>query len=160
VTGVQTCALPISLGAGEGHPLFELYAGAGNLTRALVAAGWRVTATDVAAPAQPLAGVEWITADAAAAMRQLVARRAACAACVLDPPRTGAREILEPLAALGAGRIVYVSCDAATLARDALALERLGYRAVRAQPIDTMPQTSHLEIVLTFERLGSAASPP
>lgn len=142
-----------ALGEGGGRALLELFAGAGNLTRAIRAAGWRVTASDAVAPAQPLPDVELIVAEASAAMRQLAARRGEFAAAVLDPPRTGAFSIIEPLAALGAARIVYVSCDAATLARDAIALERLGYRAVSAQPIDTMPQTSHLEIVLTLERV-------
>jgi 23S rRNA (uracil1939-C5)-methyltransferase len=71
---------------------------------------------------------------------------------LLDPPRGGAKDIVEELAALGAERIVYVSCDPATLARDALRLVALGYRAVWAQPIDTMPQTAHLEVVLRLER--------
>ncbi len=145
-------AVTAALGPGEGRSLVELFAGAGNLTRAIVAAGWRVVASDVTRPAQPLPGVELIVADAAAAMQQLAGRGGEFAAAVLDPPRTGAREIVAPLAQLGAARIVYVSCDAATLARDAAALAQLGYRAVHAQPIDTMPQTAHLEVVLMFER--------
>jgi 23S rRNA (uracil1939-C5)-methyltransferase len=153
-------AVTAALGPGEGRPLLELYAGSGNLTRALLAAGWRVTASDAVAPVAPLPGVELIVGDAAAALRQLAPRRGQLAAAVLDPPRTGAREILEALAELAPPRIVYVSCDAATLARDAAALERRGYRALRAQPIDTMPQTSHLEIVLTLERRDPPSAAP
>jgi 23S rRNA (uracil1939-C5)-methyltransferase len=144
-----------ALGEGAGRAALELFAGAGNLTRAVRDAGWRVTATDGVAPSHPLEGVELIVADAFDAMLKLAGRRGEFAAVVLDPPRTGAREIVEPIAALAAGRIVYVSCDAATLARDAVAFEQRGYRAVRAQPIDTMPQTSHLEIVLTLERTSA-----
>lgn len=145
--------------AAQGSTVLELYAGAGNLTRAIRGAGFRVTATDVVAPAQPLEGVEWIVAEAAAAMQQLAPRRGELDAIVLDPPRTGAREILEAVAALGAARLVYVSCDVATLARDAQALSALGYRAAWAQPIDTMPQTAHLEVVMRFERYGAAKAP-
>ncbi|MEZ4359623.1 MAG: TRAM domain-containing protein [Kofleriaceae bacterium] len=143
-----------ALGAGGGRALLELFAGAGNLTRAIVAAGWRVVATDVVAPAVPPGGreVEWITADAGEALRLVGPRRGELAAAVLDPPRAGARDLLDALAALELERLVYVSCDPATLARDVERLTRAGYHAVFAQAIDTMPQTAHLEIVLSLRR--------
>jgi 23S rRNA (uracil1939-C5)-methyltransferase len=141
-----------ALGPGKNRGALELFAGAGNLTRAIVDAGWRVLASDAITPARPLPGVEWITADAEAAMQRLKPRRGQFAAVILDPPRTGAKAIVAALAGLGAARLVYVSCDAATLARDASLLTQHGYRATVAQPIDTMPQTSHFEIVLTLER--------
>jgi 23S rRNA (uracil1939-C5)-methyltransferase len=71
---------------------------------------------------------------------------------LLDPPRAGAREILDAMAALGAAQIVYVSCDPATLARDVERLVALGYRALWAQPIDAMPQTAHIETVVALTR--------
>ncbi len=145
-------ALGDHAGGARGATVLELYAGAGNLTRAIRGAGFRVIATDVVAPAQPPEGVEWIVADAAAAVRQLAPRGGELGAVVLDPPRTGAREIVEAVAALGARRLVYVSCDVATLARDAQALSALGYRAAWAQPIDTMPQITHLEVVMQLAR--------
>lgn len=145
-------AVRAALPEGGGRAALELYAGAGNLTRVLVEKSWRVTASDAVAPSHPIAGVALVVADAVAAMRRLAARRD-FAAVLLDPPRAGARDVLEPLAALGAERIVYVSCDVATLARDARFLEERGYRAVTAQPIDTMPQTSHLEVVLVLDRV-------
>ncbi len=75
---------------------------------------------------------------------------------VLDPPRAGAgRETLEALAALGPQRIVYVSCDPATLARDAVHLVAVGYRLVEAQPIDLFPQTYHVETVALWENMRS-----
>lgn len=72
---------------------------------------------------------------------------------VLDPPRAGAgAETLHALAALGPQRIVYVSCDPATLARDAVHLAAAGYRLVEAQPLDLFPQTYHVETVALWER--------
>jgi 23S rRNA (uracil1939-C5)-methyltransferase len=60
--------------------------------------------------------------------------------------------------ALAPGRIVYVSCDLATLARDLDLFAEAGYRARWAQPLDLMPQTAHIEIVTVLER--RAPSPP
>lgn len=145
-----------ALGPGDGRAVLELYAGAGNLTRALVAANWRVTASDVVAPARRLAVDEYLVADSAACLAELARRGAHFSAMVLDPPRAGASGLAPALAAVGAARIVYVSCDVATLARDAAALVDRGYRALWAQPIDAMPQTFHVETVLVLGRSAGA----
>ena len=130
-----------------GSRLLELYAGAGNLTRALRAAGWDVIASDVARPPHPEPGFEIGTAE------EVLARVAGpLAAIVLDPPRTGAREAIAGIIRHAAPVIVYVSCDPATLARDAAQLVAAGYRAERAWPLDLMPQTSHVEVVLRLVR--------
>jgi 23S rRNA (uracil1939-C5)-methyltransferase len=133
-----------ALGPPSGSVL-ELHAGGGNFTRALVAAGWQVTASDVVAPRRPIGGVRWIRATAADALAQL--RGESFAAVLLDPPRTGAAEVARALAVL-APTIVYVSCDPATLGRD---LELLGGNPRWARPIDLMPQTSHVEVVVRIE---------
>ncbi len=72
---------------------------------------------------------------------------------LLDPPRTGAREVLETLAATGVRRILYVSCFPATLARDAEHLvHALGFRLEAAGAMDMFPHTAHLESMALFER--------
>lgn len=72
--------------------------------------------------------------------------------CV-DPPRKGlAPEVPAVLSSMAPDRIVYVSCDPATLARDVKRLEELGYQAVQAQPVDLFPRTAHVETVLRMER--------
>jgi len=72
-------------------------------------------------------------------------------AAVVDPPRAGVdRFALDALVARRPGRLVYVSCDPATLARDAKRLARAGYRLVEVQPVDMFPQTYHIESVALF----------
>lgn len=130
---------------GTGRRLLELHAGAGNFTRRFVAAGWDVVASDVVAPARPVEGVRF---EVGAAAHILDRVPGPFDAIVLDPPRTGALEAMAGIAKHAPPVVVYVSCDPATLARDAKILVDAGYRAERAWPVDLMPQTSHVEVVL------------
>jgi 23S rRNA (uracil1939-C5)-methyltransferase len=67
---------------------------------------------------------------------------------VVDPPRKGCeRELLDAIASVKPERIVYVSCDPGTLARDLGILDELGYRTVEVQPVDMFPMTAHVESV-------------
>lgn len=70
----------------------------------------------------------------------------------LDPPRTGAAAVVAALAESRAGRIVYVSCDPATLARDLKTLAGAGWRIVRLMAVDMFPNTAHVEAVCVLER--------
>jgi 23S rRNA (uracil1939-C5)-methyltransferase len=73
------------------------------------------------------------------------------AAAIVDPPRAGLdRQALEALAALDPQRIAYVSCDPATLARDAARLMAAGYRLEQVTPFDLFPQTYHIESISLF----------
>ena len=86
---------------------------------------------------QPLAGSGWAAEGFSAVL--------------LDPPRDGAFEVVQGIARLKAKRLVYVSCNPATLARDAQVLVGQGYRLKRAGILDMFPQTAHVEAMALFE---------
>ena len=71
---------------------------------------------------------------------------------LLDPPRSGAKAIVGALATCAAKKIVYVSCDPATLARDAHSLAQAGWKIGRCVVVDMFPNTSHIEAVCEFAR--------
>ncbi|MGH7859637.1 MAG: 23S rRNA (uracil(1939)-C(5))-methyltransferase RlmD, partial [Candidatus Binatia bacterium] len=74
----------------------------------------------------------------------------------LNPPRKGASAgVLDAITKLGPRRVVYVSCDPATLARDLDRLAGNGYRAMQVRPFDMLPQTEHVEVVAVCDRAGS-----
>lgn len=76
--------------------------------------------------------------------------RSAFSAALLDPPREGAQVVVERLAKLKVARIVYVSCNPATLARDAAILSARGYRLQTAGILDMFAQTGHTEAMALF----------
>jgi 23S rRNA (uracil1939-C5)-methyltransferase len=137
-----------ALGKGGGR-LVELYAGAGNLTRAFTEDGWLVSASDVASPPRPTSAQVFSVGTADQVLKKIIGE---VQAVVLDPPRTGAAEAIDGIVKLAPKTIVYVSCDPATLARDAQRLVDAGYTAERAWPIDLMPQTAHIEIVMRLTK--------
>ena len=73
-------------------------------------------------------------------------------AAVLDPPRQGADRLIAELAKRRVSPIVYVSCQPATLARDAAQLAEAGYRLNRLALVDMFPQTGHIETLAYFDR--------
>jgi 23S rRNA (uracil1939-C5)-methyltransferase len=143
-----------------GARVLELYAGSGNLTFALTEAK-AVTAVEgdpnaasalrAELHARGLRHVTVRCADAAEGARG----NAAIDVVVLDPPRAGAREVIAALLARKPSRIVYVSCDLATLERDLRVLvDEGGYLVDRALAFDMFPQTAHLESVVRLQSAG------
>jgi 23S rRNA (uracil1939-C5)-methyltransferase len=143
--------------------LLDLYAGAGLFGLAwvvlergtLVAVeGDRQAAEDLRANARPFGGAVEV---AATAVEAYLARRPGAieATILVDPPRTGmSKEAAAALAAAGAPRIVYVSCDVATLARDARRLADQGYAPTHVEAFDLFPNTAHVETLVVLDRAG------
>jgi 23S rRNA (uracil1939-C5)-methyltransferase len=75
------------------------------------------------------------------------------ATVIVDPPRTGmSKEALTRVVALQAQKLIYVSCDVATLARDARLLLDAGYRMTSMRAFDLFPNTAHVETVISFAK--------
>lgn len=140
----------------NGKSVLELYAGGGNLTVALAPGAKELVAVERDAElvsalrenlkARAIERVKVVHDEAERAVQK--ARRVD--AVVLDPPRAGAREVVRALPAWKPRSIVYVSCDAATLERDAKELAARGYEVDRALALDMFPQTAHVEAIARF----------
>lgn len=101
-----------------------------------------------------ISNARFICGDASLAAERLKSEGIAPQTVILDPPRKGcAKELLETVADISPERIVYVSCDSATLARDAKHLEALGYTAIEVTPVDMFPRTAHVECVCLFKKI-------
>ena len=145
---------------GRGQRALELYAGAGFFTLALARRFSDVTVIESAASAiadlrQNLAraGLDHVEVILASVEAILSSRRFARPDVVLlDPPRAGlAESALKAVADLRAQKIVYLSCDPATLARDTARFVERGYRVASVEGFDLFPQTPHLEALVVLE---------
>lgn len=97
-------------------------------------------------------GVEHFKFQAGRAEDLLPRRQTSPEAVLVDPPRTGCKEVvLQAIAKAQPKKLVYVSCHPGTLARDLKLLANLGYHAVTIQPVDMFPQTVHVETVVLLE---------
>jgi 23S rRNA (uracil1939-C5)-methyltransferase len=141
-----------------GEAVLDLYCGVGLFSAFLAPTASRVVGVEAFAPAVGDSAVnldefDHIEIYEAAVEDALPALGGSFDTIVLDPPRAGcAPPVLEALLATRAARIVYVSCDPATLARDARRLAADGCRLEWAQPLDMFPQTFHVECVALFSR--------
>jgi 23S rRNA (uracil1939-C5)-methyltransferase len=162
----DTLAQTVLDAAGQGAEALELFAGAGFFTLGLARRFARVAAveSDAAAAldlsrncaAAGLRHVRVIEAPAEAVLAAFRTHRLAPDVVVLDPPRAGiGARMSEQLARLAAQRIVYVSCDPATLARDLRVLTQKRWALSRVIGFDLFPQTPHVEAVAVLTRAGA-----
>jgi 23S rRNA (uracil1939-C5)-methyltransferase len=146
--------------------LVDLYSGTGAISLLLARRCRRVYGIEVAAAAVADAvrnaranGIEnctFLAGEVRHVLPALIAQGVRADVVVADPPRAGFHpKALGALVALGPARIVYVSCNPATLARDVGELLRRGYRLDWVQPVDMFPQTPHIEAVARLERGGA-----
>jgi 23S rRNA (uracil1939-C5)-methyltransferase len=141
--------------------LVELYAGAGNFSFAIAQRAGRVLAVDAdesaveagraAARQAGLRNLKFLAAKAEDWLAGAKDPQDVIDVLLVDPPRNGLGSAATAAAAAGASRVVYVSCNPTTLARDLRVFLGAGYRIGSVAPIDLFPQTFHVETVCSLE---------
>ncbi|MEK9714030.1 MAG: 23S rRNA (uracil(1939)-C(5))-methyltransferase RlmD [Thalassolituus sp.] len=149
------------LSPADDEHIWDLFAGHGNFSMPLAVRSRHVTAIEGQASmtdslreqAEKLAlPLQAICADLA--VDGTLSALPAPDAVLLDPPRAGAAAVMPELIRRRVARVLYVSCDAATLARDLSELVTAGYKVVNAGIMDMFPQTHHVETMVMLEYRG------
>ena len=141
--------------------VLDLYCGVGTITLAMSKAAGKVIGVEVIPQAvedakdnakrNGIENAEFLCADAGAAALALEKQGVRADVVVVDPPRKGLNaDAIEAIARFAPRRLVYVSCDPATLARDVALLKEKGFKLQNAQAFDLFPRCAHVESVVTM----------
>ena len=148
----------------KGHEtVIDAYCGTGTISLFLAHKAKHVIGIEIVAPAIEDAkknalrngynNTEFIVGDAAVEMPRLYKQGIEPDVIVFDPIRAGCKEnVLHAAVGMGPERIVYVSCNPSSMARDIEILTKYGYELVKVQPVDMFPQTYHVEVVSLLTR--------
>ena len=143
--------------------VLDLYCGIGTITLCLAKAAKRVIGAEIVPPAirdakenalrNHIENAEFFCGDAADIAAKLESDGLRPDVVTVDPPRKGlAPEVIASVAAMGPKKVVYVSCDPATLGRDVKIFREFGYEAKRAAAVDMFPGTAHVETVVLLSK--------
>ena len=141
--------------------VIDLYCGVGTISMFLAQKAGKVIGIEIVEQAvrdarenaalNGLNNVEFVCSDAAAYAKKMSEQGGRADVVVVDPPRKGCDQVtLDSIVQMAPERLVYVSCDPATLARDLRILEGKGYRVEVVQPVDMFPWTHHVECVVSM----------
>lgn len=144
--------------------VIDAYCGTGTITLFLAQKAREVIGIEIVKPAildarknardNNVRNAEFIVGDATEVMPRLYREGRRADVVVVDPPRAGCTElVLKTFANMQPERIVYVSCNPASLARDIAILDKLGYKTQKIQPVDMFPNTSHVETVCLLSKV-------
>ena len=144
--------------------VLDLYCGIGTVSLFMAQKAKRVIGAEIVSQAvedakanalrNGLANADFICGDAGAVAKRLAAAGVHPDVVCIDPPRKGlAPEVPGILAGMGPAKIVYISCDPATLARDIKRFAALGYLSTYAEAVDMFPRTGHVETVVLMSRI-------
>ena len=148
----------------RGHEtIIDAYCGTGTISLFMARKARKVIGVEVVSSAiadakknsreNNIRNAEFLIGDAVKVLPRLLDADVHADVVVVDPPRAGCdRKVLETFAALEPEKIIYVSCNPATLARDLKILDELNYRVKKIQPVDMFPFTSHIETVAQIYR--------
>lgn len=143
--------------------VIDLYCGAGTIGLSMANRAKRIIGVEIIPEAiedakknasrNNIQNAEFYCMDAAKAVKMLRDKNIKPDVVLLDPPRKGcASEVLSCVAEMNPEKIVYISCDVSTQARDCAALSNLGYVTLEATPVDMFPRTAHVECVALISR--------
>jgi 23S rRNA (uracil1939-C5)-methyltransferase len=143
--------------------VFDAYCGTGTISLFLAQKAKKVYGVEIVPQAienaienakqNGVENAEFIVGESEKVIPELIEKGISADVVVVDPPRKGCeRELLEAIAKMAPQRLVYVSCDPGTLARDLGILDELGYKTIEIQPVDMFPMTAHVECVAGIER--------
>lgn len=143
--------------------ILDLYCGAGTISLCLARGAEKVIGAEIVPEAvenarenaarNGISNAEFICADAGEAAAELLRRGTRPDAVVVDPPRKGlSPEVIDAVCGMEPDRVVYVSCDVATQARDLKMFAERGYKAAKATAVDMFPRTHHVECVALLVR--------
>lgn len=146
--------------------VLDLYCGAGTITLALSDHAKKVLGAEIVPEAiddarenavrNDVRNVEFFCGDASDVAKKLAQEHLRPDVITVDPPRKGlAPDVVESIAEMQPQRVVYVSCDSATMARDVKRFAELGYTATRAAAVDMFPRADHVETVCLLSKLQS-----
>lgn len=145
----------------------DVYCGTGTISLYLAKHAGKVYGIEIVAPAiedakknaqdNNCSNAEFILGDAAEKLPQLLAEGVKPDIVVVDPPRAGCEQkVLKAIADVEPQRIVYVSCNPASLARDLAYLSECGYKTMAAQPVDMFPMCAHVETVCLLSKFNNS----
>ena len=143
--------------------MLDLYCGVGTITLCMAKAAGKVIGVEIVEQAvadarenakrNGIENAEFFCGDAGAAALELESKGTAADVVVVDPPRKGLNaDAIEALVRFAPRRIVYVSCDPATLARDVALLKERGYRLQNAMAADLFPRCAHVESLVCLTK--------
>lgn len=144
--------------------VLDLYCGTGTIGLSMASKAGHVIGVEIVEQAvedakknaadNGIENAEFLCADAAKAADMLKNRGVKPDVVVLDPPRKGCdAALIDTVAVMAPQRVVYVSCDPATLARDIKLFAQKGFKTMEATPVDMFPRTAHVECVVLMSRV-------
>ncbi|MCR5795465.1 MAG: 23S rRNA (uracil(1939)-C(5))-methyltransferase RlmD [Solobacterium sp.] len=146
--------------------LIDLYCGTGTIGMIASRKAKKVYGIEIVADAvkdakinaqiNGIDNIEFFNMDASKGAQAILRSKIKADVIIVDPPRKGcSKDTLDAMITISPGKIVYVSCDPATLARDVKILSEAGYELKTVQPVDMFPHTAHIETIVLLQKSNS-----
>jgi 23S rRNA (uracil1939-C5)-methyltransferase len=146
--------------------VIDLYCGTGTIGMLCASKAKKVYGIEIVADAikdakvnaeiNGITNIDFLNADAFKGAQAVIRSKIKADVVIVDPPRKGcSRDTLDAIETIAPEKLVYVSCDPATLARDVKIMKEKGYEVMKVQPVDMFPMTVHIETIVLLQKLNS-----